>query len=168
MNLTKQSRRKRVKSFTLLEITLCLALLSLTAGFIIWKVKGALQEVRFSNSFENLMVELQKAQFLALSYQSDLQLEFSHRNGRWFYSTSSDEPSLRKETKKDVELEPLTSLKFNDEKREKLLLKIYSSGRIEPLGVLKLRGPASTRRVDLRSPLLIRLLPPTYEKEETL
>lgn len=165
--ITWPNRRKH-KSFTLLEITLCLVLLSLTAGFMIWKVKEALQEVRFSNAFEQLIVELQKCQFLALSHQSDLQLEFVHRDGHWYYSSSSDEPSLRKETKNKVELDLLSTLKFDEKKRESFLLKIYSSGRIEPLGVLKLRGPASTRSIDLRSPLLIRCLPIVYKEEETL
>lgn len=150
-------------NFTLLEITLCLALLGLISGLLAWQIKDMIDVHRFQKHVDLLLTDMRKAQTLALTYQTDLDISIFKKDQRFFYTITTDEPIKNLASAKEKILSGVSNLMFNDLDMEKLQLHVYASGRIEPLGVVGFLPKKKSEEVeglwmDLRTPIQIKLL----------
>jgi len=119
------------KAFTLLEITLCIAILSLVAITVGWQTKNMVTSYHFHKNIDNLLVDLKKAQLIALSDRIDLEMKMTKKESYYCYEIRSDEPSLRIQ-RKPLKLTAVKQIKVENDPVEELTLQIYSSGRMEP------------------------------------
>lgn len=146
----------RTKKFTLIELFVTLSILLLLAGVIGWNVKGAIDHHEFQSSVDRFAVQLRELQAFALSYQSDMEVEFSRKGALIEYRRVTDEP-LSILDKGLVSLNGVTEVLFNGKKRDTFKLSILSSGRIEPAGVLHFQQKGESIWVDFSSPLLVKV-----------
>lgn len=97
MRMKRQSANlKRKQAFTLLEVMLCIALISLMASAFAWKGNNLLQHYLLRSSAKTLVREIEAAHLLAMSYQTDIAVVIVKRNGDYFLEWRTDEPPLKK------------------------------------------------------------------------
>lgn len=140
----------RRRSFTLLELCLCLCLISSVGGLVGVKVHHLLDEHRFQYAMGSLLSYVKRVQFLAVCYHTDLRLQFHQQGEQLFCSLQSEEPwfSRRKE--------PALAL-GKMQLQGAHVLEIYASGRISPCEKLTFRQGDRNAHLDLTTPLLIRV-----------
>ena len=125
---------RRVRPFTLIEIMIAIAILSVIAVFSAVQIKNLIDVHRFESGTSHLFRQLQEAQTLSSSYQTDIALDIYRKDGQIFYQFSTDEPFKpfmqisRGENKINAAL-----LQFNGKKTHQLHFDLYS-GRLEPRG----------------------------------
>ena len=148
---------KKKHAFTLLEIVLCVTLLGLVAGAIGYQAYGLYVQHALEQTGRKLVIQLKELQSLALSYQTDMYLELHEDKGNYVCTCYTDEP-LPFLTKESITFPNNFFIKFNKEKKNKLLFHVLSSGRIEPCGVLTLHQNDKIRpfAIDLQYPLQIK------------
>lgn len=156
-------RKTKLKAaFTLLELCICIAILSLSGVFIGWQVKGAIEHERFESSLQRLESELHTLQLLSMSYQTDLSLTLSFKEGKALYQITTDDPILSFGTSlKDTPERPLGGiLSFKLPKKpenQKIQFTFFSSGRIIPQDIVEIKGKRGSVWLDLRQPLQIKI-----------
>ncbi|MES2345225.1 MAG: type II secretion system protein [Chlamydiota bacterium] len=153
MNRKKMNLKK---TFTLIELFIALSVLLLVAGVIGWNVKGAIDHHRFLGSVDRFAVQLRELQALALSYQSDMEVEFSRKGELISYMRKTDEP-LTILDRGRVSLDGVTEVLFNGKKRDILKFNVLSTGRIEPPGVLRFQQKKESLWVDFSTPFLVKI-----------
>ena len=114
---------------------IALAVLGLIASFTAVQIKKLLDVHSFETSVSKLYSDLQDAQLLAASYQTDFVLDLYRKDGQWFYQLSTYEPfkpfmKIPHEGKIDA-----TRIQFNGKSVEKLHFDLFS-GCVEPRGIL--------------------------------
>ena len=154
---------KRKRAFTLLEITLCIALLALLSGILVWNMKKMLDTHAFHQSIDQILTEMNKAQLLALSYNTDLEVRLFKEEGSYQFQITSDGPVKLLKTSKVIKLKKVVECLFNKKMIENIRLHVYSNGRIEPLGLLTFYHETEETNeeregvaLDFRTPLLIK------------
>ncbi|HSX04308.1 MAG TPA: type II secretion system protein [Rhabdochlamydiaceae bacterium] len=160
-----QNNRKRKGKFpfTLIEITLCLVLLGLISAVLAWQIKDMIDVHRFQKHIDLLLTDMRKVQTLALTYQTDFDIKIFKKNDHFFYTIATDEPIKNMPVKKPKALEGVINLTFNNHELNNLDFRVYSNGRIEPLGVIGFLPKQTSEEmeglwVDLRTPIQIKLL----------
>ena len=163
MSITRRKRRNK-RAFTLLELFICLMILSIAGGAMSWQVKGLYDHHQLNAAGRMLTTRLQELQLLALSYQTEMKLELITGKEGILYRMISDEPLLgfdraQKMLGKDCEFK----MKQNNQlkKTESQVFTIDAMGRIEPRCTLELRrreakAEQPTLLIDLSTPLLIK------------
>ncbi|MEN9343966.1 MAG: hypothetical protein RLZZ453_753 [Chlamydiota bacterium] len=125
------------RPFTLLEITLTIAVLAIVASFTSIGIKQMVDRHSFNNEITTLFSSLQEAQVIACTYQTDLSLELFQKKERLYYRFSTLEPLPRllfsQETKK---LSTVGKLLANGIKEAKVRIDIYAGGRVTPSTLL--------------------------------
>jgi prepilin-type N-terminal cleavage/methylation domain-containing protein len=133
--LNSQSLRK-VRSFTLLEMTIVLAILSLIGAFSAIHITKLIGAHRFESEISHLFIVLQEAQVLSSVYKTDIALDISRQQGKLCYRFSTNEPfTFQQLNQKESALKQTASIGFKGKKISKLHIDIFS-GRIEPRGIL--------------------------------
>jgi prepilin-type N-terminal cleavage/methylation domain-containing protein len=128
--------RNNPRPFTLIEIMIAIAILSVIAVFSAVQIKNLIEVHRFESGASHLFRQLQDAQTLSSGYQTDIALDIYRKDGQICYRFSTDEPFKpfmqlpRGENKFSAAL-----IQFNGRKTEQLHFDLYS-GRLEPRGVL--------------------------------
>ncbi len=166
----KQALRK-AQSFTLLEIIVCLLILSLAATAIGWEMTRLIAHHRFQTSAIQLYTALQEAQLLSMVHQTDSTFLIYQHGRQVFYQLTSHEPApaFHRAPQSlphisvvffkggNVLLQKLTLAKTD----QPIVLEIFSSGRIQPAGRLQVypEDPVSSDiegiEVDMSTPLKI-------------
>ncbi len=147
---------RRVKSpFTLLEIVVCLAILTLVSGVIGLKIKQATDRHQFESSFNQLVYELKKIHMLALGYRSEFGLNVQAASGGYNYTFFTDEPHFTGKLTSQT-FEHATGLSFNNQAVETITFTLLADGRILPEGKLSFHYEDEVRMLDLTSPLQIK------------
>jgi len=132
------TRSKR--PFTLLEIMIALVILSIVGALTATQVKKLIDHHLFEKEVSLLFTQLQEAQILSATYQTDLALTLMKHGNTLAYRFSTDEPfSTYQFQQEPVELSQTSQVKFNDAKKTPLHFDIFSGGRIEPRGLLAFR-----------------------------
>lgn len=147
----------RCRLFTLLEIVICIAILSLAAVGIGWQMKGMLDIHRFEKSVAIFFTDLRKAQLVALSDRVDIDLTLSKTDKGYEYQFRSDDPLLCFTSKAAV-LTGIQEIRSEKKKIESLHLHLYPSGRIGPEEKITfLQTGERGVIVDLSTPLYVEL-----------
>ena len=155
-----------MRAFTLLEIMVCLLILAVAAGAVGIRIVDALSSHRFHVSVGDFTSQVKELQLLAMTHRTDMGLQIFKDRGEWKYQTKI-EPSLKLGCSTypfplsgtahiTLDAKPFSSLPFS----------IYSSGRIEPRGVLEFRDGEESIWVDLRESLHIKICNRYPPKEE--
>lgn len=145
------------KNFTLIELFITLSILLVIAGMVGVHVKGAIDHHRFQSSVDQFAIQLREMQALAVSYQSDMEVEVSKNNGLLSYLRKSDEPiSILSAAR--VSLKGVNNVLFNEKKNDAVKLTVLASGRIEPAGVLHFQQGDENLWVDFSTASLVKVL----------
>jgi hypothetical protein len=148
---------RRGRAFTLLEICLCVAILTIAAGAMGWQIKKMIDRSRAERSVSNFAAQLKTLQLIAMSYQSDLRVElFFDAKGKLFYKQIADDPRLQFLPERLKQVDGIVEVKKGKEAVKRITLNLFSSGRVEPEGVLGFRGDADLW-IDLSEPIQIKL-----------
>ena len=89
------TRRSRGYQFSLLEIILTIAILSLISGFFAINSRGLLRQYSFKQDTQKLSEYCTLAKELAMSYQADVELQIESAGEAYNISLRSDEPALK-------------------------------------------------------------------------
>lgn len=146
------------KFFTLLEIVICVAILSLAAVAIGWEMKGVLSAHHFRKNVEQLLLDLKKTQLIALSNRVDLEIRLKKIGKDFCYQIHSDEP-LPCLIKKPMKLKGIGSLQRDKKEIQAHTFTICSSGRIVSKGVISFHKNEQTMKLDLSKTPSIELKP---------
>lgn len=122
-----------MKPFTLLEMVISIAVLSLAAAAIGWEMKDVLTTHHFRSNIDRLLLDLKKAQIVALANRADIELRLQKIGKDYSYQFYSDEP-LPAFLKKPMKLKGIDKMQKEDKPVEDHTLIIYSSGRIVSSG----------------------------------
>lgn len=127
--------RRKKRSFTLIEIVLCIALLSLIGGLLTYKGKDLISKSQANAELSKLKKTLDLMQTLALSYHADIDVSLSLDDKHTlFVQISSDEEVLKDILKpyQNLIFTHIKSLGFIDNNENvhdsKIVLKFYSTG----------------------------------------
>jgi hypothetical protein len=93
-----------------------------------------------------------------------MELHFSRDQDRWKVQSKTPEKILRNRT---IELKGVQKLLQNRLPKDKVDLKIFSSGRWEPECLLELKGSQESLWIDLQHPLLIEFFEKDPGKERS-
>jgi len=164
-------KKGKKQTFTLLELTLCIAILVIVAGFIGNKAIGFIGHYRFENDVKRFKIDLEQIQLLALSYQADISLSLYQKNDTLVYRAHTNEPALKlAHLEKENTLKSIGYCRFNEKPLEKsFYFVVFSNGRIEPSGALEMKqyeGHQDPRIVDFSQPLQIKISD-KYPKTQT-
>ena len=151
MTLRKKQNLARAKrAFTLLEMMVALFILTLVGTLVSVQVSKLIRAHRFEKEVSYLLTAIQEAQVLAVTYQTDIALDFRMEKGKLEYLFSSDEPFAKAIFhRQPVPLSVATSLHFNKKRAKTVHLDIYSSGTVEPQGVLTFSAGQEDGKFDL-------------------
>jgi len=113
-----------------------LAILSLIGALSAVHINKLISSHRFEGEISNLFIDLQEAQVLAATYQTDIALDIYRKERKLYYRFSTNEPFTAKRfNQKTKPLAHTDSIKFQGKKISQLHLDIFS-GRLEPQGIL--------------------------------
>lgn len=124
------------RSFTLLEMAVALALLSVIGTVVGVSVKKLIDSHRFESSLVSLFNELQQAQLLSSAYDAEVTVDLFEEKGSFVVCLHTEEPGLKRYFETKRELTRTVAVTWNGKKISSLHMDIYSGGRIVPRGVL--------------------------------
>jgi len=126
------------KYFTLLEVMVTIALLSICFSIVGIKIHEALYSHKYKNNIKTIESYFIFCRKMALSNQADIYLNFKQENEKIYCEMGTDEKvGFFKNTKKTKDIFDNMHFLFNDKKAETLEIVFSSSGEIFPKGVFK-------------------------------
>lgn len=132
------------KAFTLLEITICIAILSVAAVAISWEMKNILSFHHFQKNVDHLLLDLKKCQLIAIANQADIDLTLCKTKEGYIYTLHCDDP-LSCFVNKPMKMKGVAGLEKAKKTIDKHHMTIYSSGRISPAESLSLLAKDGTK-----------------------
>jgi len=152
--LIRKTKILRNRSFTLIEIVVCLAIIASLGAALCWNVYGAMRHHRFDESVKKVRNEIEALQMFSLTFGSDMELKFEKREGGWRVVPVIYEAALRRMHVKPFDLSGVDRLRWGASEND-FTLKIYASGRFEPKGVLEMSQGERKFYIDLQNPLSV-------------
>lgn len=162
MTRMKNPIRSKRKGFTLVEIMVCLLIIGTVASWVGFKMVRFVREQEFEHGITSLFTSLRSAQIVAMASGADIRVDLKKVDEKAACIFHTLEPALEDMEGRKIVLGNEVEFSWNEKKAPTKQLMIYSSGRIEPLGVLGFHfgEDKETRKafLDLRQPLLIKVL----------
>ncbi len=145
-----RAKNRKVRAFTLLEILICLAIISLLTTLLGIKVSDLIGHYRFRSSARLFLTECNHWQIWALTHQCDVDLSLDLTDKGWRLQAASEDPAF-------CHAPPhlfrgLQEIHWNGKKRDHIFLKVYSTGRIDPAGIIRLQSKEEIAWIDLSFP----------------
>jgi Tfp pilus assembly protein FimT len=149
------SRSYKLKSrpLTLLEIVIVVVLIGMISVFGTWSLSDLLAQHRRKAEVDELQNFIQELQVEALALQSDLELTFIKDKGNLLVRSTTAEKILRNRT---VVLKGLREFKFDDRSIQNKSFQIFSTGRINPAGLIEIERDMGSFWINVRQPLLVK------------
>ncbi|MFA6119650.1 MAG: prepilin-type N-terminal cleavage/methylation domain-containing protein [Parachlamydiales bacterium] len=123
------------KNFTLLEIIICISLLSICFSFVGIKINDALYSYKFKSSLKKIDVYIDFCQKMARSNQADIYLKLSQKNKKVFLEIGTDDKmGFFKNNKKISDVFENLFFDFEEKKTDCLEFVFSSSGETFPKG----------------------------------
>jgi len=126
------------RRLTLLEVVVGLSLLLLAAGSLGWKMQNYLEKRRFRTSAEQMKSRMMTIQRLAVNQQSDWRGELTHEGKNWVFRVECLDPP-RAKSSSPIYLRG-AEVMLNGKKEEAVTFGFFSSGFVQPSGVLEIRS----------------------------
>ncbi len=153
-------RQKKSKSFTLLELMVCLALISLLSAVLGIKGIDLLAHHRFYGGLQTWLFDVHRTQILAMNQSCDVVCTIKkNQQGGYQALLTSDAPSFPSTSS---DLKEVAHLFFEDKLVEEFQVTFFSSGRIFPVGLLKIepkRAQEPPVFLDLSYPIAFQMTP---------
>ncbi len=125
------------KSFTLLEIILVIAILSMVASVVGWQIASCVNRYAFQREVEEVYNTVKQSQVLCLTYQTDIGVKFFREDGVFYYHLQTDEPFAEIPFDRENKvLKKIGKITLNHKSVKNFDLCLFSQGNIEPRGVL--------------------------------
>ncbi len=125
------------RAFTLLEMMLALAILTLVGVAVSFKMYGVVHSYRFQREVSEVYQALKEAQTIAMTYQIDLTLILYKKQAGFAYRLQANEPLVCIDRKEHL-LKEITHISVGEKQRKSLELIVTPSGRIEPCPNMRL------------------------------
>ncbi len=154
-------KRNKRKSFTLLEIMVCLALISLLAGLVGMKGVDLLAHHRFYRGLQSWLFDVHQVQILAMNQGADVTCTIKkNQEGTYQAIFESDSPSFHSTTH---DLKEVSELFLENKPVKEVKVTFFSSGRTFPTGILKIE-PQKMKQppvfLDFSYPIAFQTAPP--------
>lgn len=124
---------KHRRFFTLLEVMVAIALLTLASGVIGWKMHKAIEKKRFQSAIERLKERFFICQRFAVTTEADWKGELKQEKKEWVFASTCIDGKFKS-------LIPLKfekiSVALNGKPVQKLDFDFYASGQVVPEGTL--------------------------------
>jgi hypothetical protein len=118
-----------------------------------WSLTDLLAQHRRQAEVDELKNFIQELQIEALALQSDLEISFVKDKEKLQVRSKTAEKILRDHT---IVLKGLRKFKFKDQPREKITFQIFSTGRIDPPGIIEIERDKGSLWIDMSQPLLVK------------
>lgn len=122
------------KTFTLLEIMICILVISLAAGFLSFSLKDILKDYHFTRSFSDFKKNLEHFERLSILVQSDSKIIIEKKGSKFFYKAKIEDPAF---PVIEEELVGNVKLTFNDQEVDSLIISLYANGFVKPTGLIE-------------------------------
>lgn len=134
----------------MLEMMVALVIMSLIGTLVAVQTTKLVRVHRFEKEISDLFIAVQEAQVLAVTYQTDISMDFTRQKEQLRYRLSSDEPFAKPIfDQKSIPLSSGTALAFNKKKSNGCHFEIYSDGNIEPKGILSFSSNQVGTKIDI-------------------
>lgn len=135
---------------------MAIMIMALVAGVVAFQLKGMMDRHRFECNTKKIKERMERAQLLALMYNTDIQITFAKDKDVWVLMTHSDEQALQYLNKTRVKLNGITSISLKKTPlKSSVVIDVLSNGRIEPLDELEIKAEGKIRCLDFRTPIQI-------------
>jgi prepilin-type N-terminal cleavage/methylation domain-containing protein len=161
--MEKQSSQAIKRSFTLVEILIVIAILSLVGGGIGYQISRLINDHCFQSEAAAICSALQEAQFISVIHETECELLIYPEKGHLVYQLKTDEP-LPAIDQRPKPLKESRFITLNNAKAAHVCFKVLSSGRIEPTAVLGFHQKDPVEHqfqglwLDLQTPVQIKLM----------
>lgn len=151
---------KRVKkAFTLLEILVCLAIISLVSVLLGTKGHQLLSYHQFRSISQTFLLDLGRFQILSMASGSDVLCKIKKEPSGWFVRWQADAALPIEQGALLYELKGVENILFQEKAVKEFEFTVFSSGRISPASLLTFVSKKEEK------PLIIDLSYPFYIKE---
>jgi type II secretory pathway pseudopilin PulG len=133
----------RKNFFTLLELMLVVALLSISLGLVGFLVPKAIKKETFASSVEKLSSKISFAQEMMMDLSTDVFLNLNQEEGKVtvFFKSHGLNASREKQCNRDPALNGILKIEWQGEEANNITLSFLHSTQECPLGILVLHGP---------------------------
>jgi prepilin-type N-terminal cleavage/methylation domain-containing protein len=138
---------KAALPFSLIEVMIVIVLVGVVAGVCLFSLRPLYVSYRFRLEARALYELFQELQLEAMTLQSDIQVKFTDKKGKWVAQSLSEEPLLKPQT---------IDLSHIDQISNTSSMVVYSNGLVEPRGLLQLSNKEEHRCLDFRGGHLIK------------
>lgn len=143
--MMKNQRKKRSKrAFTLIEIIICISILSLAGSLFAYKAKDLFAVYHFRNEKRKMLNAIELARHLSISYQADIEMVITKEKKGYSMILKTDEPTLFNHGMlfKSMKFKHIDYMAYLADKKEEDPIKILfsSSGWIFPAGSFEMHS----------------------------
>lgn len=158
-------KKTNSRAFTLLEIVIVLALIAVVAALGTSSLTDLLAQNRRKSEVEELKNFIQELQIEALALRSDFEITFVRKGNELQVRSQTAEKIIPDRT---LVLKEIRAIKFQDQLLDtKKTFRIFSTGRIDPAGMIEIENNKSSLWIDFRYPLCVKFSdkPPVFVLE---
>ena len=137
------------KTLTILELFFCVAILALVGSLVIFKAKPMIAQYRFQTSVHRLAKELEWSHKVAMSAEADIDFHIQKKGSSLYCTRMTDEPLGFRGGNKELKIEQIAQLFFDDQETSELKLTFTRSGWIIPEGNIQLSSSKKTFQISL-------------------
>lgn len=127
---------KRKRLFTLIEMVIALALLSLVGTVVGVSAKRLIDAHRFESHLLDLFHTLEQAQILSATYNAEVTVDLCREKNTFVARFHTQEPHLKRYFATPKQLPQTAAVTWNAQPISSFHIAIYAGGRIVPRGVL--------------------------------
>lgn len=125
----------------MIELFICLTILTLMGGFILFKSKGMVQDYRFQKQVSDLKREMILTKRLAQSYNADIVFTIRQSDTGIQWVRTSDEPMehLKNHFNRLHKTSVIQTFSYQEERPDELAVLFSGSGLITPPGTIQVK-----------------------------
>jgi len=118
-------------AFTLLEMIICVVILSAAAVTVSWQMRGMFQTHHYHQNVDRFLTDLQKCQLIALSDRIDIEIRIEKGKQGYQYTVHTDEP-ISHFSRKREKMKGIEQMKVGKKGLDSHVITIYRTGVIRP------------------------------------
>ena len=118
------------RCFTLVELLVCIAILSLIGTLTVMKGMAFVQTYEFKQSAKRLALELDWTRQIASTAHANFEFIIKHTGSQLICTRSTDEPMYIKQANTNITLNGITRLALTDKQMNKITLRFTASGTV--------------------------------------
>ena len=128
----KKMRSKKRYSFSLLEVMLSLAIITLITSLLGVRLLSLIADHRVKLSSQTLLDRMKELQVLSISHSMDSHIEITEKKGEVFFTCFNEADLVRGPLFSTHCLKGVKGICVNEDKKKHFKIQIFSDGRISP------------------------------------